>query len=135
MISMWLRQPFIWRWICWINSVYDIEDSVRSSIKLLRKSTIATVLPKIKKKLIAYIRHIMTLWIHSVNPFLNIQICFQEILYIKSFKNFHSEIIRIISIWDPLCDLVPLVQFKKREKHPWRNLSFSKVVDWNVWLH
>ena len=35
-ISMWLRQPFIWRWICWMNSVYDIEDSVRSSIKLLR---------------------------------------------------------------------------------------------------
>ena len=27
-----------------------------------------------------------------------------------------------------LCDLVPLVQFKKREKDPWRNVTFSEVV-------
>ena len=24
-----------------------------------------------------------------------------------------------------LCDLVPFVQFKKREKHPWRSVNFS----------
>ena len=29
---------------------------------------------------------------------------------------------------DALRNLVPLVQFKKREKHPWRNVSFSKVA-------
>ena len=29
-----------------------------------------------------------------------------------------------------LRDLVPLVQFKKREKHPWRNVTFSKVGGW-----
>ena len=28
---------------------------------------------------------------------------------------------------DALRDLVPLVHFKKREKHPWRNVTFSKV--------
>ena len=25
-------------------------------------------------------------------------------------------------------DLVPFVQFKKREKHPWRSITFSKVA-------
>ena len=29
---------------------------------------------------------------------------------------------------DVLRDLVPFVQFKKREKHPWRSLTFSKVA-------
>ena len=31
-------------------------------------------------------------------------------------------------ICDALRDLVPFVQFKKREKHPWRNVTFSKVL-------
>ena len=25
-------------------------------------------------------------------------------------------------------DLVPFIQFKKREKHPWRSVTFSKVT-------
>ena len=29
---------------------------------------------------------------------------------------------------DPLHDLVPFVQFKKREKHPWGSVNFSKVA-------
>ena len=29
---------------------------------------------------------------------------------------------------DALRNLVPFVQFKKREKHPWRSITFSKVV-------
>ena len=32
-------------------------------------------------------------------------------------------------ICDALRDLLPFVQFKKREKHPWRNVTFSKVAD------
>ena len=31
-------------------------------------------------------------------------------------------------IWDVLRDLVPSVQFKKREKHPWRSVTFSPLV-------
>ena len=27
-----------------------------------------------------------------------------------------------------LSDLVPFVQFKKREKHPWRSVNFSKAA-------
>ena len=29
---------------------------------------------------------------------------------------------------DALSDLVAFVQFKKREKHPWRSVNFSKVA-------
>ena len=29
---------------------------------------------------------------------------------------------------DAMRDLVPFVQFKKREKHPWRSVTFNKVV-------
>ena len=32
-------------------------------------------------------------------------------------------------ICDALSDLVPYVQFKKREKNPWRKFTFSKVAD------
>ena len=27
-------------------------------------------------------------------------------------------------------NLVPFVQFKKREKQPWRNVTFSKLYKW-----
>ena len=30
-------------------------------------------------------------------------------------------------ICNALRDLVPFVQYKKREKHPWRSVTFSKV--------
>ena len=29
---------------------------------------------------------------------------------------------------DSLRDLVPFVQFKKREKHPWKTVTFRKVA-------
>ena len=32
------------------------------------------------------------------------------------------------SICDDLRDLVPFVQFKIREKHPWRGVTLSKVA-------
>ena len=30
-------------------------------------------------------------------------------------------------IYGVLRDLVPFIQFKKREKHPWRNVNFSRL--------
>ena len=36
---------------------------------------------------------------------------------------------RSMNICEALRDLVPFVQFKKREKHPWRNVNFNKVAD------
>ena len=35
---------------------------------------------------------------------------------------------KLSGICDVLRDLVPFAQFKKREKHPWRSASFSKVA-------
>ena len=35
---------------------------------------------------------------------------------------------------DYLRDLVPFVLFKKREKHPWRSISFSKDTGWSMQL-
>ena len=32
------------------------------------------------------------------------------------------------AIYGALRDLVPFVQFKKCEKHPWRSVNFSKVA-------
>ena len=32
-------------------------------------------------------------------------------------------------ISDDLPDLVPIAQFEKREKLPWRSVTFSKVAD------
>ena len=32
------------------------------------------------------------------------------------------------TIYDALRELLPSVQFKKREKHPWRSVTFSKVA-------
>ena len=36
------------------------------------------------------------------------------------------------TICDALRDLIPFVQFKKREKHPWRSVNFSKVAGFNT---
>ena len=36
---------------------------------------------------------------------------------------------------DELRNLVPFVQFKKLEKHPWRNVTFSKVAGFSFQLY
>ena len=36
--------------------------------------------------------------------------------------------ITVSQICDALRDLVAFVQFKRREKHPWRSVNFSKVA-------
>ena len=47
-----------------------------------------------------------------------------------------------VNIYDALRDLVPFIQFKKREKHPWRGVNFStqkngmiESKDNEVWKH
>ena len=37
----------------------------------------------------------------------------------------------ILEKCDALRDMVPFVQFKKREKHPWRSVIFSKVASFS----
>ena len=40
----------------------------------------------------------------------------------------------LATICDAFHDLVPFVQFKKREKHPWRSVTFSKAANKGVLL-
>ena len=42
---------------------------------------------------------------------------------VKIFLN-----LKLLTICDALRDLVPFVQFKEHEKHPWRSVDFSKVA-------
>ena len=37
-----------------------------------------------------------------------------------------------LNIFDAWHNLVPFVQFKKREKHPYRSVNFSKVVGFSL---
>ena len=45
-------------------------------------------------------------------------------------KNFQKKSMKLIC--DDLCDLVPFVQFKRREKHPYRSDTFSKVTGFSL---
>ena len=41
----------------------------------------------------------------------------------------------IFYICDVLHDLVPFVQFKKREKHPWRSVTLVKLQNFGLQLY
>ena len=51
-------------------------------------------------------------------------------IYSQCYEIGHSEVVKFVNleydIYGALRDLVPFVQFKKREKHPWRSVNFSK---------
>ena len=53
---------------------------------------------------------------------------FQEYLVVSKFLLEVPRFKENVLICDALRDLVQFVQFKKREKHPWRSFNFSKVV-------
>ena len=42
---------------------------------------------------------------------------------------------KLVSICDALSDLVPFAQFKKREKHPWRNVIRRGVNNSHPFFH
>ena len=41
-------------------------------------------------------------------------------------------IISIFHYCGAVRDLIQFAQFKKREKHPWRSVTFSKVAGWSL---
>ena len=43
-----------------------------------------------------------------------------------------ENISHLLIICDTVCNLVSFVQFKKREKHTLRSVTFSKVIGFNV---
>ena len=51
----------------------------------------------------------------------------------RNFQHlFRLATLDINAICDALHDLVAFVQFKKREKHQWRSVNFSKVAGFNL---
>ena len=44
-------------------------------------------------------------------------------------------VILISSICNAMRDLLPFVQFKKREKQPWRSVTFSKIAGFSLQLY
>ena len=42
---------------------------------------------------------------------------------------------KVSLICGALRDLVPCTRFKKREKHPWRSVTFSKVAGFSLQLY
>ena len=68
---------------------------------------------------------IMHVW-QVLNTPLKFPISFCAAFY--GYSEFELETFQLL-ISDALRDLVPFVQFKKCEKHPWRSVTFSKVVD------
>ena len=46
---------------------------------------------------------------------------------VSELANFSRDTSTLNKICDALRDLVPFVQFKKREKHPLKSVTFSKI--------
>ena len=53
----------------------------------------------------------------------------------ENIKNHLVFMMLSVGICDALRDLVPFVQFKNRDKHPWRSSTFSKVADFSMQLY
>ena len=55
---------------------------------------------------------------------------------VNSYNSVSKEVnVDKMFVWDVLRDLVPSVQIKKYEKHPWRIVNFSKVPSWYLQLY
>ena len=52
---------------------------------------------------------------------------------LKFFSKYKKQFVWYM--FDALRDLVPFVQFKKRQKHPWRSVTCSKVKGWGLQLY
>ena len=58
----------------------------------------------------------------------------KEQLTLRSKKESKTQHDLIDCKCDALWDLVPFLQFKKREKHPCRSITFSKVAGFSILL-
>ena len=76
----------------------------------------------------------MELIVALVSDFLNL---FHKEHYLRCHQSLKctSEILYRTLTCCALRDLVPFVQFKKREKRPWRSVDFSKVAGWILQLY
>ena len=57
---------------------------------------------------------------------------------VKIIRRFLS--VTVLAAWRPICTIIQfnyahLYNFKRREKHPWRSVTFSKVARFKVVFH
>ena len=58
-----------------------------------------------------------------------VKILIKEITHVmESLFTFDMPVLEFVNIRDVMRNLVPFVQFKKREKLPWRSVTFSKIA-------
>ena len=58
-----------------------------------------------------------------------VKILIKEITHVmESLFTFDMPVLEFVNICDVMRNLVPFVQFKKREKLPWRSVTFSKIA-------
>ena len=69
-------------------------------------------------------------WVlNKSQQFVNEYMLKASIKILSSFYLYEKKLFSIrLIICDDLHDLIPFVQFKKREKHPWWSVTFSKVA-------
>ena len=72
-------------------------------------------------------RHLSIVYIISYS--INMQTC-DVTMNITTWAGVNSLEWKII--YDALGDLIPFVQFKKREKRPWRSVTFSKIAGFSL---
>ena len=61
--------------------------------------------------------------------------CFNKNLFVKAGNYSESFQQKSDKICGALRDLVPCAQFKKRKRHPWKNVNFSKVAGFSLQLY
>ena len=60
---------------------------------------------------------------------------FGDLKFVEILEKFIESRLWQICKCDVLHPLVPFVQFKKREKHPWRSVILSKVAGFSLQLY
>ena len=59
----------------------------------------------------------------------------EHISIVSGENHLKPAVLCVIILCDALRDLVAFVQFKKREKHPWRSVDFNKVAGFSQQLY
>ena len=109
------------------------EDNIPSRVIAIIQSFCSFVKYKVLLRFITLLQILLQQWIDKKKSIQNIAI-YEKKKVEKVWNKYQCKWWGILHTecfihCDALPDLVSLVQFKKREKHPWRSVTFSKVAD------
>ena len=111
-----------------LYTVY-MENSLRF-VKFAPCTKVSFTLPELLWALMIELPYTWVKFCPGVKPLAglsSLRVLCKRALILEFFKYF--------VICGALRDLVPFVQFKKREKHPWRSVNFSKVAGFSLRLY